>query len=70
MAAINQTVNSAQIKITKMLLVVSTSFICLNLPGYLMRIRDILSNVSLSLTNFIAMFIKCHFRIQKILLRG
>ncbi|XP_055704123.1 pyrokinin-1 receptor isoform X2 [Phlebotomus papatasi] len=31
--------NSSQIKVTKMLLMVSTVFVCLNLPSYAMRVR-------------------------------
>jgi hypothetical protein len=31
--------NSSQIKVTKMLLIVSTVFVCLNLPSYVMRLR-------------------------------
>lgn len=31
--------NSSQIKVTKMLLIVSTVFVCLNLPSYIMRIK-------------------------------
>lgn len=38
MAGIGRMVNS-QMKVTKMLLIVSSVFVCLNLPSYLMRVR-------------------------------
>ncbi|XP_070490081.1 thyrotropin-releasing hormone receptor [Chironomus tepperi] len=34
--------NSSQIKVTKMLLIVSSVFVCLNLPSYIMRIKAFL----------------------------
>ncbi|XP_037930876.1 cysteinyl leukotriene receptor 1 [Teleopsis dalmanni] len=34
--------NSSQLKVTKMLLVVSTVFVCLNLPSYILRIKTFL----------------------------
>ncbi|XP_055378796.1 thyrotropin-releasing hormone receptor [Condylostylus longicornis] len=34
--------NTSQLKVTKMLLIVSTVFICLNLPSYVMRVRAFL----------------------------
>lgn len=40
--------NSFQIKVTKMLLIVSTVFVCLNLPSYVMRIKAFLVEVSLT----------------------
>lgn len=44
--------NSSQIKVTKMLLIVSTVFVCLNLPSYAMRIKAFLiSDVSQRKTN-------------------
>lgn len=44
--------NSSQIKVTKMLLIVSTVFVCLNLPSYAMRIKAFLiSDVSQWETN-------------------
>ncbi|XP_055606085.1 uncharacterized protein LOC129754206 [Uranotaenia lowii] len=47
--AIGRIVNS-QMKVTKMLLIVSSVFVCLNLPSYLMRVRAFIETEPSSLT--------------------
>ncbi|XP_029722481.2 neuromedin-U receptor 2-like isoform X1 [Aedes albopictus] len=49
MAGIGRMVNS-QMKVTKMLLIVSSVFVCLNLPSYLMRVRAFIETEPSSLT--------------------
>lgn len=45
--------HSSQIKVTKMLLIVSTVFVCLNLPSYIMRIKAFLVEVNASFNFFL-----------------
>ena len=57
--ASEKSANTSQIKVTKMLLLVSSVFVCLNLPSYIMRIKVFLievkllySQMNIFLTNF------------------
>ncbi|XP_053673347.1 growth hormone secretagogue receptor type 1-like [Anopheles nili] len=65
-------VGNSQIKVTKMLLIVSTVFVCLNLPSYIIRVKIYLetehSNISIYLVqNCCQLFFMTNFGINFIL---
>ncbi|XP_058461169.1 growth hormone secretagogue receptor type 1-like [Malaya genurostris] len=67
---INRIVNS-QMKVTKMLLIVSSVFVCLNLPSYLMRVRAFIeaepSNLTILIQYYCYLFFITNFGINFIL---
>ncbi|XP_055629413.1 growth hormone secretagogue receptor type 1-like isoform X2 [Toxorhynchites rutilus septentrionalis] len=68
--AISRMVNS-QMKVTKMLLIVSSVFVCLNLPSYLMRVRAFIetepSNLTVLIQYYCYLFFITNFGINFIL---
>ncbi|XP_053687630.1 growth hormone secretagogue receptor type 1-like [Sabethes cyaneus] len=67
---ISRVVNS-QMKVTKMLLIVSSVFVCLNLPSYLMRVRAFIetepSNLTILIQYYCYLFFITNFGINFIL---